>query len=531
MAHYSTFDARLIEENNKIYLMIEASWKNHYVDVYKEELLSDKSWSTDNLRFSSMGGWLVSYGDENYRNGYGYYSMEKPTGRWEQNYQLLDGVRSKADRYMQPYEKAIIEKCYPQLKYLLKKFDGQVYRFFDVAKQYVEYPEIELLVQLGLFKLALNNNFMRYSKEKKKQIINWILTNKDIYPLNDFKLNDIKLAIDKKLNATELVRYLEFYREISWNFNYENYFDIYADDNFERMFKKYALAGKGSLYIDYIKMAHRAGHDVNDPYWMFPNNVDKAHDKVMAEIEHIRDLNNQLRFNMLEKVIAPMTKYNAKVNGYDIFVTSDIEVIKKQCDVLYQCLIRADYIGKEIRQECILVFITKDGNPIATAEVFYDKNVGQFYGDERDRNNCKPSEEVVEAFNIWLESFKPIKAKAEKKPFKWYKAFGDKKEDCLIGFGGFKWEIGKAYNTEFSDQAILERGTACNHTNMVYYFCSNPHDCKQFTNANYFAEVEPLGPVINVGDGAFLSNKLKIVKILDDISQIPQGIAQSVSFV
>ena len=52
--------------------------------------------------------------------------------------------------------------------------------------------------------------------------------------------------------------------------------------------------------------------------------------------------------------------------------------------------------------------------PIATAEVYYNKKVGQFYADEHDHNNCTPTKEVNDVFYKWLETFKPKKANLEK---------------------------------------------------------------------------------------------------------------------
>ena len=104
----------------------------------------------------------------------------------------------------------------------------------------------------------------------------------------------------------------------------------------------------------------------------------------MAEYDNVKKLNSKLKYDYLKEVLVGMEKEPMKIGGYDVFITSDIEKIKKQCDTLYQCLIRNDYIGKVIQQEEILVFFWKDGEPKYTAEVFYNGKVGQFYGDERD---------------------------------------------------------------------------------------------------------------------------------------------------
>lgn len=66
-----------------------------------------------------------------------------------------------------------------------------------------------------------------------------------------------------------------------------------------------------------------------------------------------------------------------------------------------------------INKKLILVFIKKDNQPVATAELFYNKKVGQFYGNETNRENCKPNDEVKKVFYEWLENVKIPKPKKE----------------------------------------------------------------------------------------------------------------------
>lgn len=63
----------------------------------------------------------------------------------------------------------------------------------------------------------------------------------------------------------------------------------------------------------------------------------------------------------------------------------------------------------------ILVFFWKDNQPVATAEVFYDGRIGQFYGDERDRTKCEATPELKNILNIWLSKAKLKKRKVSKK--------------------------------------------------------------------------------------------------------------------
>lgn len=266
-----------------------------------------------------------------------------------------------------------------------------------------------------------------------------------------------------------------------------------------------------SYYTDYLEMAYKVGHDLNDAYWRYPNNLNKAHNKVMEEMQNIQKLNNKLKYDMLNEVLKDFYKYNTTINGYEVFVTSDINVIKKQCDVLYQCLITKDYIHKEIMQEDILVFFWKDGKPVATAEVFYNGKIGQFYGDERDRKKCEASAELKEILNIWLSQV-VLKKRRVSKSHKYYKGFYSKDGNTFIGYNDFKFEIGKTYETNFDDNAIVSAGArGCNATNKVFHFCDSIEEISKHYCPKYYCIVEPLGPVLDC-DGALLSNRIKIVK-------------------
>ncbi len=214
---------------------------------------------------------------------------------------------------------------------------------------------------------------------------------------------------------------------------------------------------------------------------------------------------------MLNEVLKDLYKYNTTINGYEVFVTADINIIKKQCDVLYQCLIRNDYIYKEIMQENILVFFWKDGQPVATAEVFYNGKIGQFYGDERDRKICEASAELKEILNIWLSQV-VLKKRRVSKSHKYYKGFYSKDGNTFIGYNDFKFEIGKTYETNFDDNAIVSAGArGCNATNKVFHFCDSIEEISKHYCPKYYCIVEPLGPVLDC-DGALLSNRIKIVK-------------------
>lgn len=108
-------------------------------------------------------------------------------------------------------------------------------------------------------------------------------------------------------------------------------------------------------------------------------------------------------------------KKTLRKNGFVVSIPDSIKTVIKQAKVLHQCLVSADYIGKMADRRCLLVFIsTKEGAPVATAEILPSGKVGQFYGDERARdiNKTKPGKKAQEALDAWLKKFKPKWRKA-----------------------------------------------------------------------------------------------------------------------
>ena len=524
-------------EQKYLYRVVNARWKEHSLDVYKE--LEDNTYYgkdcifARNILFCNMGGYLVTFPGEksaaSYWGYYGGYDKNKvqeledwtntsPLGLWSVN--LID-ERS---------ERNIIE-VYPSFKYVLKKIkpnDKRVQLIWELLKTWKEHPEIEGLCQLGFYSIAMNNNLFKLTAPKRKQIIKWICEHKELVDYPQYlKLVHIQKMIKYKLTVEEFKDYEMHhptiskyvgYKHIKWDCDIPTW-QYLKKIGFKDEWKDRQLAER---YYDYKEMATKVGHNMKDKYWLYPSNLDKAHDKVMEEAANIRTTTSALQGDYLKAVMKPMAdKYNAKVDGYDIFLPTDIATIQKQCDVLYQCLLRNNYVNQVLMQKEILVFIWKDGVPQATAQVYYNKEVGQFYADERGHvrgEDCLPSEAIQKAFYKWLETFNPYKVKAERKKEigHYYKGFHS--VDALgvfhTSFGNYSFEVGKTYNTDFGDNEILAQGENCMATNKVFHFCKDINDIERFYAPTCYAEVEPLGPVIE-NNGAYLSNRIKIIRALD----------------
>ena len=527
MGHHCGYNCRFEIEKNDIVLITTAYYKDYMLDVYKEYLLSEKSYCR-NVFFSYLAGYTITFPEEKiYKFSKEKMGLEKwgftesiKHFRYGQYYQHLEDVYN------------MFLKVDPELKYFCMKYknDAGYCNLFEVARNYKSHPECETLLELGLTSLAMNQTLYKLTKPKLKEILNVIQLNKNII-CQETRLKDIQVYLKEYKNKMSFSDYWRWYviantRMDKWG--------VKIDYQDWKYLMKQSEKSKGKIQInkyefnDYLDMCKKVGHDINDPYWRYPNNFRKNHDLVMEQIRSVSAAKLTLQQDFLKKVCKSMLKYNTEINGYKIFIPVEAIEWQKTCDILYQCLIRNGYMKKVINQESIIIFIWKDNNPIATAEIDYKKNILQFYGDERGHirgENCKPSDEVIEIFNFWLETFKPKKEKFEiKDNMHYYKGFeaidGLTLHTCvgaMDGKGkGSSFVIGNIYETPFEDEEIIEAGgIGCVSTNKVFHFCNSITEISRHYHATVYCEIKPLGAIVE-HDGALLSNKIEILKVLSE---------------
>lgn len=536
MAHQCYYEDRIeIEydwENERQFLVrtVRADWydkKNKQLkqlDVYKEY---ETGTYYENNRFfarnivSTMMGYLVFYpGERIIQTGYWYGGNQIANNEPEdwQTYgtERIGGCYPENNTSDRDIENVL--KVYPNFKYIINKINRAELNnplLMDIINVYKEHPEVEGLCQLGLYRIALNKQLYKLSLVKRKQVIKFIMENHQ--------------AMDKHTTLRSIQACIKYKSDLKTYEAYQRNWQVITFEEYLHLNKKGVPDyNRIRLYADYLEMCKKVGHDLKDKYWHFPSDLHKSHAKVMEELKNVRETASKLKGEYLKAVVKPMLKYNANINGYDIFIPEDIETIQKQCDVLYQCLIRNGYVEKVLMQDEILAFIWKDGKPVATAEIFYNGKLGQFYGDERGHargESCLPSDDCQAAFNEWFKKFKPIKEKAPKRNIHYYKGFYHKLSDTQFkGWGDFKFEIGKTYETKFSDDEInVLGGEKCNATDKVFHFCESITEISKHYNPTCYCEIEPLGAVVE-HNGALLSNRIKIVRFIpeEEVKRIKQ---------
>lgn len=380
-----------------------------------------------NLYLSCYGGYSITYPGAYARSYYGerannHYIVED----WGEC--TINHVGYEREHLNHIGDINLILKKYPDFIYTLKKWCGENFYMtrqlpiiFEALQVWKEHPESEYLFALHCDSIAFSKSFWKLSEKKRREISKWILQNKE--NAAGYTLRQVQNIIKYKMTMDEFNDYEAFKSSC-----YTAAMGVPVYRYFKR--KGYVGHSMWSLYCDYRKMAKAAGHNIRQEYWAFPSDLEKAHAKVLREcnaIEEARKAEERKRlveqekavFENLKKTCEILQRFGGVYGGYEIIFSDDMSEWNKQASALHQCIVRCSYYKKMANQEEILVFIRKDGVPVATAELFAKNRIGQFYADEHSGTpeGSKPSEEVQHVFTTWLRD-KPDLLKHIKKHVK-----------------------------------------------------------------------------------------------------------------
>lgn len=349
----------------------------------------DGTQTSRNLDYCGMFGWRFTEPGRRYSRYYRTFTAElDPWGNWTPSLCNFDS------RKLTEADKETVTKVYPEFKWILNKTDFGSAHLFKMIKCWKKDPKLcETLCSMGCQWLALNGSF--YTARDRWDIVKWLSKNLDRKGEN---LADIRLNM-KGYDWNDIHNW----RSSVWRYNYVN-----IDEWLYLVDKNLGI----SHYIDYIAMAKKAGHDVKDPYWHYPKDLKRAHDKVMKECANIDRLKKEAELKkQQDEYTAKIKKYIGKeleLDGLKVFVQGDLTKWQNHADKLHQCIVANNYAGKVIKGECVLVFITKKNKPYATAELKPTGKkfvIGQFYGDEH-KSNYHAKEDAKNALNEWAKEFK-----------------------------------------------------------------------------------------------------------------------------
>ena len=388
------------DHNGKFGLMTVASIETKKIcrETHKVyfKALDGTTYCSDLLDYNYLSGYSMLSEREvekmNATSGFYYFiDCDRKCSAW------ADGVmRNSIISYDEILSIRLYMRCTEEredIDYLLDKcskngIKGNV-DLYNIIRVWLEHPEMEMLVGCGNWQLGLNKSFWRLSDKKKKEVCAWLRNHDKGYTLG-YILDELN-GKDHELREVS-VRY-----KVPYGVTQE-YYD--------------SLDSYGRYYLqDYYRMARALKKNLKDKYWLMPKDLKKAHDKLMEEhkrVEEAQMIEARKGVNKkIKKLVSDLQKYNFEKDGYSVFIAPNIEEIIRQANVLNQCLITAGYDKKMAEGTCILVFVRKEEKPVATMEITFNKyaRINQFYADEHDRDNCKPTKEVKELGQIWFDKY------------------------------------------------------------------------------------------------------------------------------
>lgn len=406
---------RIEVEDGKIFRVLMAEYDKHgehsAIDVYKENE-DGESWER-NLYHSIWGGSCVAFPDLPFNeNRNGYYAYDPGPAEIEDWIQRRTRFLGGGSSFAAGPDFEAITRLYPSFQYVINKHNFSDTRdLMDKFLVWKKHPEVEFLLAAGFEKIAMNGNFWRMTEKHRKELCAFMRKNPDYRIL---ELRELKECFNFK--NPDL--YFEYINTIPGYIRHSHSTAI--DFELFCYLKKQCAKtpgqepyGAARLYQDYARMASRLNHDIKDVYWRYPSDFFQKHDELTRQIEQMEEAERiareaaeeaelKKRQATLEKICARFLPYNAELSGYRVFVSTDLDEWKRQAKVLHQCIVAAGYYQKMAKGEKVLVFIQKENEPVATAEIFPDGRIGQFYADELDRSNCLPSDDVRKVLDEWM---------------------------------------------------------------------------------------------------------------------------------
>lgn len=396
---------------------INKKYQDEEYDFYKE--LYNGNAACRNLYSSMTNGYRVAFPGHELGGYFGNGKAQEED--WSSLKKKISCFPSHA---LKEYERNMLIWAFPGFVYVLNKWKGSLAEVMEVLSIWQKNPEIELLLAGGYEQIAMNHAFWRLTEKKRKEICKWLRSHERF----NYSLSEVQQRIKWNLDDNEWANFQ------TWNnshygpkVGYELY--KYLKKQEEKAnpdtYKKTCDWIK-ETYTDYKKSfeSEYCTHDFKDPYWKYPKDLWAAHTRVNDEInaaialereQHRLEQEKDKRncFKRLRRVAEKYGKYNAEVDGYSIFFTGSMKDWNYQAKELHQCIVASRYFEGMAKKKYLIAFIRREGIPIATAQLYAGEKIGtwrigQFYANELDRSNCRPSDEVQAIFNKWLETV-PIK--------------------------------------------------------------------------------------------------------------------------
>ena len=308
--------------------------------------------------------------------------------------------------------------------------EGSCINPVDYAERYLQTPQIEMLVKLGLIKVVDNlvkcrygivandhadrvDSFLGIRKEHIRQLIRY---------QGDLGILKV-MKIEKQMGQRWSDEQIECLEELGIDTmaRLDLVLGHMGVQTFLNLIGKYAGAGYGTgcshavsrlrsvkqTYFDYLGMRQELGYDLGNTVYLMPKDLDAAHQAMVMEFNkkeadaRIREV--QMKFPMIRKHYRRLRrKFYYEDGGFIIRPARDAGEIVKEGRLLHHCVGGNNYLEKHNDGESVILFLrcvkTPDV-PYITVEIRTDDlKLMQWYG----AHDKKPDKENM---GRWLDVY------------------------------------------------------------------------------------------------------------------------------
>ena len=345
-------------------------------------------------------------------------------------------------------EAKVYEKSYEWLKETFLRYSGAKeysefeprYNLIVYLQRYIQWPQIEMFSKMGLYKVTKEmlggyrevvkdqnatrpEDFLGIRKERMRDLTAvegnmnylkiWQIERMENLHLSEKETVFLAESEIKESDITEALKYTTVTKLMH---KMENYSGVAIPDSLiERQLCGHAagvLKTICNLYVDYLHMRIQRGYDLNNQIYLFPRNLQNAHDQMVLETnkEEFEKRNQEVsrKYPDIRKKYRKLrNRYFFEDEEYLIRPARSAEEIVLEGRFLHHCVGGDKYLDKHNRgvSTILLLRLKKQPEiPYITVEICKNKIV-QWFG----IRDTKPDEIAIEK---WLKKY--IKAQKEK---------------------------------------------------------------------------------------------------------------------
>lgn len=323
---------------------------------------------------------------------------------------------SAKDKYYDPSAEVVNKKYalkFDEFRY--SAVDKYPYNdLFKYLRTYLQYPQAEYFIKIGLQHLATNKTLLRKAG-KDKMFRKWLIRHVKLlrneygnYPY--FSAKSIMLSYKQNMPLLEGQALERTCKEIMQDYSYINTVGKIIPKSEISKLVKYIEKQDTNLssYSDYVKACEYLRLDMTLPKNRYPHDFKRWHDIRIDEYHKAKAIKDaEERKEMYAKFASVAEKYlslqRTKVEDYLILIARSPQELVYEGDILHHCVGRMNYDSRVIREESLIFFVRNfnaPNTPFVTVEYsLKTKKVLQCYGD----SDTKPSDSVLQFVNKkWL---------------------------------------------------------------------------------------------------------------------------------